>query len=96
MKLILFSVQLNADVANHGDSLATVGRLLVAEKDARVAAAPPVKKRATRRDKGIARGPRAVKGAERFRIGMLSLFRYRYGIERQVSTATKLAVIEGE
>jgi hypothetical protein len=81
--------------ACHGDNLAALGRQMVAARDARAAAAQPVKKRATRRDKGQPKGPRALKGGQQYRIGLLSLYRYRYGIERQVSQATRDAVAEG-
>ena len=78
----------------HGDNLAAVARRLIAHRDATAASAPPVKVRATRKDKGQRRGPRRLKGGEEHRIGMLSLYRYRYGMERQVSTATRAAVAE--
>ena len=37
----------------------------------------------------------ALQGNARYRIGLLSLSRYKHGIERQVSEATRLAVAEG-
>jgi hypothetical protein len=80
----------------HGDNLADLGKDIVADKDARVAAAPPVKKRAVRKDKGVLRGPRQLRGAATYRIGSLHLHRYRFGIERQVSQATRDAVAEGQ
>ena len=80
----------------HGDSIAAVGRELVAARDARVAPAAPVKRRAQRSDKGQARGPHALKGGSRYRIGLLSLYRYRYGMERQVSQAVREAVAAAE
>lgn len=81
-----------ADNACHGDALAAVAQRLVADKDATVAANGPVKARQVRSDKGRKRGPRRVKGGSAYRIGMLSLYRYRYGMERQVSQRTRDAV----
>ena len=78
----------------HGDNLAAVARRLIADRDAAAASAHPIKVRATRKDKGQRRGPRRLKGGEEHRIGMLSLYRYRYGMERQVSEATRAAVAE--
>ena len=61
-----------------------------------MAAAPPVKKRAVRKDKGLLRGPRPLRGAATYRVGNLNLHRFRFGIERQVSQATRDAVAEGQ
>ena len=79
-----------------GDNLAAIGRQFVANRDAKVAAVPPVKPRKVRKDKGTVRGPRALTGAARYRIGALSLDRFRFGIERQVSQATRASVLEGQ
>jgi hypothetical protein len=79
----------------HGDTLAAVARSLVTNRDAKAAAQQPVKARRVRKDKGVKRGPRRVKGGAAYRIGMLSLYRYRYGMERQVSERTLAAVREG-
>ena len=80
----------------HGDNLAALGRELVAARDAHMAPAAPVKRRKIRSDKGTPRGPRKLQGGSRYRIGMLSLYRYRYGMERQVSQATRDAVAKAE
>ena len=51
--------------------------------------------RRTRCDKGVLKGPRgpnALKGLGAHSIGQLSLQRFRHGIERQVSDATRAAV----
>ena len=47
--------------------------------------------REPRSDKGVPRGPRGPrtpKGAGRYKLGQLSLLRYRHGNTRQVSAAT--------
>jgi hypothetical protein len=79
----------------HGDALAAVAKRLIVARDERVAAQGPIKVRKVRSDKGVKRGPRRVTGGSEYRIGILSLYRYRYGMERQVSQATKAAVAAG-
>ena len=79
----------------HGDALAAVAKRLIGARDERVAAQGPIKVRKVRSDKGVKRGPRRVKGGSEYRIGLLSLYRYRYGMERQVSQATRAAVAAG-
>ena len=80
----------------HGDNLAAIAREMIAVHDAAKAAAAPAKVRATRKDKGIKRGPRAIKGHNADRIGIVSLYRYRYGMEREVSQRTREAVVAAE
>ena len=52
--------------------------------------------RKPRADKGVPRGPRALKGTKAYQIGHLRLLRFRHGRERQVSQRTLDAVREAQ
>ena len=81
-----------------GHSLAAMARELIGARDERRREgqqrgdAPKLRK--PRADKGVPRGPRALKGTKAYQIGHLSLLRFRHGrasmgLDRQQPTSTR-------